>query len=389
MDGILNSSASDDAQASEIASRNAVSANPRDHRAQQALCESLVRQNRLDEAATALRKAIVWLPDVPSLRIQLAFVQARQGQHAAARQTLAQAAEHLPPGSRMHTEIVETAGAALAVPAPHEATSPMGHLKPLVIQPTVSAAPPQGKDVALGLDDLASIGIADLVRAGQAARIEQAESEYAEADPPSMPPVSGSVGRSRRAPLLWAVAVLTVIVGVATWQAASLIAARLQRGTGETSFVPARGHTHDTPPPAPVAKAPKAIAAQAARPPQPEPQAPRPVDFSALPDLAQPIVTLGIIAGDDVGKRQQANIIGRIRALGLTVSDQIVTVPASSRPGVTYWFAEDKEAALSVSKALGDAAASVEQGHLRQGEALPVPGSMTVILPVAASPNSK
>ncbi len=375
MDGILDSSLPDDAQAAEIAARNAVTANPRDQRAQQALCEMLVRQNRLAEAAAALRKAVIWLPDVPSLRIQLAFVQARQGQHAAARQTLAQAAEHLPPGSPIHDEIVQAAGAALAMPAPHEATGPDGHLKPLVIKPIMPAAPPQGRDVALGLDDVASMGIADLVRAGQAARIDNADMEFAEEEPPA----PAAFPRPRRA-LIWVLAALSALVGVAVWQAASRMTERLNSGSSETRF-PAPAVKPPARLPAPAAKAPPPKSVEA-----PKPLALQPADLSALPDGAEPIVTLAVVTGDEDARQRLPDIGRRIRALGYIVSDQIVTVPASSTGGITYWFAEDKEAALAIAKTLGESAGAVAQTHPPQGEAAPVPGAITIILAPTASP---
>jgi tetratricopeptide (TPR) repeat protein len=386
--GILDRSLLDEAMASEIGARSAVSANPRDQRAQQALCEILLRQNRLEEAATALRKAIAWLPDVPSLRIQLAFVLARQGQHAAARQTLSQAAQHTQAGSRIHAEIVETAAtpvaaSSLAMPAPHEATAPLGHLKPLVMQPAAEIAGQPGPDVRLGLDDVASFGAAELVRAGRIARAESAEDEPIASVETSVRPAWSA--QPLWLPSGWRLAAIGLVVLLVAWQAGAMIARRIAtHPPDETRFAPGHAMTAMvTLPPAPK-PAPAAVSVVQKPPPYIQPP-PQPAVPPALPEAALPLVTLAYHDTGSATRQQAEQALTRLNQAGVDVSALKLATPASTSPGITYFYQEDREAAVTILHMLGDRFGPIQAVAAPQDGKTPSPGTIVINLP-ASSP---
>jgi hypothetical protein len=403
----------DPAVAAEASARAAVVANPRDQAAQQRLCELLVRQSRLPEAEMALRKAISWLPEIPSLRIQLAFVLTTKGDHKGAREVLNQAATQMPPGSRIQQEVAKTA--ASFGPSPTRASEAPGaeamRAEPVAPAPprTESGAEPykqaQGQGLLLtkaivspvaepaypmlDLDDVTPAGVADLMRAETPA----AEPELAtEMDAAAW----GAEPEQRLFPYVsWRLAVMLAAIGSVAVLAAVTVTQRVDIVNRHMPALPWLSPPLHTPPP-PKAPAPEQVpqtppqsktAAIIAAPAQPKTPPAKPAAKATpsparlqLPDAALPMVTLVFTNTGPDAQTQADALATRLREAGVLVTGLRPAPPGKTPPGISYVFAEDRAAAEDLLRRLGDRYGPLV-ARATSGPATDLPGGITITLP--------
>jgi hypothetical protein len=100
-----------------------------------------------------------------------------------------------------------------------------------------------------------------------------------------------------------------------------------------------------------------------------------------LPDNV-PIRVLVSYAPRSAGARQEAaGVVRLLRGGGLAASDPAPAARVAGKPGITYFFAEDRDGARRVEHDLGEGFGPSRLSRAGPGAPLPRPGTIEVLVP--------
>ncbi len=149
-------------------------------------------------------------------------------------------------------------------------------------------------------------------------------------------------------------------------------------------------------PPASAAASPPAADAAPTSPPLPPPVAAasrrsRPVSVDVLPPLAPPRVFVSYAAGSMAAKAKAVAVTASLRANGFVTGEPLPSQADPDRPGLGFFFFEDRAAALSVQAAVKQPLGTPGLLALTHGDALPSPGAIDIFIadPHKAVPASR
>jgi hypothetical protein len=174
------------------------------------------------------------------------------------------------------------------------------------------------------------------------------------------------------------------------------LAAQTMAETRETTelvtFVVAVGDEASVPPTTPLAatdhtaQVPEPELASAVAevvPPQPVKDPPKVARVAIMLPPAIPATRIRIQypRGDSEAEARASRQVEALRAAGLRVETPAPVSAGSARPGVRYFFVEDRDAAAEVARRLEDFAGDIRLAAPVRRDALPRPGTIEVLLP--------
>jgi hypothetical protein len=116
----------------------------------------------------------------------------------------------------------------------------------------------------------------------------------------------------------------------------------------------------------------------------PAPIAPPPAVIPAVVPVALPAMPVARVRiqyprGDAQAETRAVRLVDGLRAGGVLV-EAVAAAPAATRPGIRYFFAEDRDAATEVARRLEDFAGDIRLTPSARREALRRPGTIEVVL---------